>query len=320
MTVIEDDDNTATSAFGEAIRRSLRSNLTSRYVPRPFKFAWLWICMALLRRKFMRGYAPELASTYGFKLQGAVMDSTLNRIVFYRDLFEPSLSEIIASYLRPGDVCMDVGANTGYFTLLMAKIVGDQGKVIAVEASPGNVRHLHRNLAINRFANVEVHGVACGNVSGDTTFYVNERNDMHSRLVPPTSKRDLDYWLLGGRWNPVPVRIATLPEIAGDRAKDVVFLKVDIEGAEHLVAQTIVDTFTHPGLIVAIEAKQPEVMRTLKPFEEAGFHAYDLRNDYTWVVEQKYKAAMPVSFAELYSRRFMVDVVLARKPLDLGRS
>ncbi|MFG0261169.1 MAG: class I SAM-dependent methyltransferase [Novipirellula sp. JB048] len=44
--------------------------------------------------------------------------------------------------LRPGDRVADVGAGTGFYSLLMSKAVGSEGWVYAVEISPGFVSHL----------------------------------------------------------------------------------------------------------------------------------------------------------------------------------
>jgi FkbM family methyltransferase len=307
------------SFVGGLIGRSLQANLSARFVPLPIKLVLWKLLWTLLNIRMLREYSPVLSCHYGFRLHGAVADSTLNKVIFYRGLFEPTLSEVIVRHVKPGDLCVDLGANTGYFTLLMAKTVGEaSGGVIAIEAAPGNVRRLMRNLEINGFSDrVEVQEVACGDTSGQTTFYVNEDNDMHSRLALP-SRSDPDYWLMSRRWKPVTVRLATLAEVVGDRAADVSFVKIDIEGAEHLIVNTLVELFRHPKLIVAIEAKQPHVMETLKPFEENGFFVYDLRNSYRWIVDRHVESGRPVSFADLYAMRRMVDVVLSRQPLDIG--
>ncbi len=272
----------------------------------------------LLNRRFMRGYLPEISTVYGFRLDGRITDSNLNKVVFYRALFEPSLSDMIVRCVKPGSICIDLGANTGYFTLLMAGCVGTDGKVIAVEASPGNIRRLRANLAANQLdGRVEVRDVACGDRQGSSTFYVNRVNDMHCRLELP-HWREPGYWLAVQRWSAIEVAVETLATIAGERCADVSFIKIDIEGMEHRIARSVVDLFTHPELVVAVEATQPNVRETLQPFEEDGFFAYDLQNDYSWVVSNDYKPARQASFAELYARRHVVDVVLSRCPIDLG--
>lgn len=56
----------------------------------------------------------------------------------------------------------DIGANIGYFALLEANILGDQGKIYAIEAEPNNAERLTENITANGYSNVEVQQVAAG--------------------------------------------------------------------------------------------------------------------------------------------------------------
>ena len=52
--------------------------------------------------------------------------------------YEPSVTWALVRLIRPGWACVDVGAHLGYFTLLLAHLVGKVGKVFAFEAHPEN--------------------------------------------------------------------------------------------------------------------------------------------------------------------------------------
>jgi hypothetical protein len=58
---------------------------------------------------------------------------------------------ITPSLVRPGDVCVDAGANAGHYTFLLASIVGPGGKVYAFEPNPDFARLLARSTALNGF-------------------------------------------------------------------------------------------------------------------------------------------------------------------------
>jgi FkbM family methyltransferase len=275
---------------------------------------WLGFCIVLLGLRPMRSYAPEIVTDEGLKLVGRVGDSVLNRIIFYRGCFEPVLTREVKARVQPGDCCLDAGANVGYFTLLMAQCAGPAGRVIAVEAAPGNARRLRRNIAANRGGGeVRVVEAVCADLAGRMRFHVHARNDMHSRLQPP-GRFELDRWLMGRKsWRPVEVEALTLPQILGADAARVAFVKLDIEGAERLVCRQLLEVCTHPQLVVALEAKAPHIRETLEPFEKEGFLAIDLQNDYRWLLNRRQPQSKPVSFEELYRRRFMVDVLLLRQ-------
>ena len=57
--------------------------------------------------------------------------------------------------VKPGDYCVDVGAHIGYFTLLLSRLVGETGYVLAFEPGTNNLPKLKRNLELN-------HMVQCG--------------------------------------------------------------------------------------------------------------------------------------------------------------
>ncbi len=59
--------------------------------------------------------------------------------------WEPSEEEAIRRVLRPGDTFIDVGAHCGYFTRMMAQIVGPKGKGRAFEPHPDNFSLLLKN-------------------------------------------------------------------------------------------------------------------------------------------------------------------------------
>jgi len=74
-------------------------------------------------------------------------------------------------HLSPGDIFIDVGANIGYFTCLASKIVGPEGIVHAIEASPNIYRLLLANIELNHASNVTAHNYAVYNSETNITLY-----------------------------------------------------------------------------------------------------------------------------------------------------
>ena len=256
-----------------------------------------------------------LESEYGTKFVAGPGSFWLNSIVRSRGVWEPVLSEFILRHVQEGDVCVDAGANIGYFSLLFAQRVGPSGKVIAIEAAPGIVRRLRANLALNGAAGiVEVVEAACTAEKGEITFYLHPHNDGWCRLSPPAKGR---YRLMMGKtWIPVTVAADTLTSIVGADAQRVSFIKVDIEGAETAIAPQIASGFSHPRLVVALEVVPP-IEATLRPFREQGFYIYDMHNDYRWAFESKVPAITEAAYGDFYHRA-AADVLLSRQPLALS--
>jgi FkbM family methyltransferase len=76
-------------------------------------------------------------------------DQFVSRRIREEGVWEPYESRLILNFLRPGDVFVDVGANIGYFSVLAASVVGEEGAVFAFEPDPDNFRLLQANAALN---------------------------------------------------------------------------------------------------------------------------------------------------------------------------
>lgn len=63
--------------------------------------------------------------------------------------YDPCTSRVIRRFLQKGDVAADIGANVGALTMLMAKLVGKDGIVLAVEPGPPIFSRLVNNLEWN---------------------------------------------------------------------------------------------------------------------------------------------------------------------------
>jgi len=55
--------------------------------------------------------------------------------------------KILGDYIKPGMTVMDIGCAMGFFTLPMARMVGPDGKVIAVDLQPGMIKSLERRMS-----------------------------------------------------------------------------------------------------------------------------------------------------------------------------
>jgi ubiquinone/menaquinone biosynthesis C-methylase UbiE len=71
-----------------------------------------------------------------------------------RDVYQKPQQVIAALGTKPGEVIADIGAGSGYFTFRLARYVGDQGKIYAVDVSPDMILHLNRRIRELKATNV----------------------------------------------------------------------------------------------------------------------------------------------------------------------
>jgi hypothetical protein len=80
---------------------------------------------------------------------------------------EPSIQDVFARCLRPGDTVYDVGANVGFFAVLAARFVGSEGRVVAFEPLPSSADMVRYNARQNGFETITVIEAAAWESSGE---------------------------------------------------------------------------------------------------------------------------------------------------------
>lgn len=144
----------------------------------------------------------------------------MTTIVVASHTYEPMTTKVFKLLLKEGMNVVDVGANIGYFTLLSSKLVGDSGKVWAVEPEPHNLQCLLDNVVLNSLANVIIIEKAASDVNGKAIFYVSKRESgEHSLLTGRPSIKDT-----------IEVETMKLDDLIGGQRVDL--LKTDTEGNE----------------------------------------------------------------------------------------
>jgi Met-10+ like-protein len=68
---------------------------------------------------------------------------------FMNSTWEPEVVKTISTGVQRGSVVADIGAHTGYYTLLRAKLVGPQRFVYSSEPVPENFEELSENIRLN---------------------------------------------------------------------------------------------------------------------------------------------------------------------------
>jgi FkbM family methyltransferase len=147
--------------------------------------------------------------------------------VFFFGTYEPEVRRIFRAVLPLGGVALDVGANVGWHTLLMASLVGASGRVLAVEANPFVRQRLHDHLCLNRFRHVDVVPYAAADTEGMVEFYAPAANDPGSGNGHVVEIRP------GGRGETIRVEARLLDGIvAASAIRRLDLIKIDVEGFE----------------------------------------------------------------------------------------
>jgi FkbM family methyltransferase len=187
-------------------------------------------------------------------------DYTQRKILFRS--FEPREVRVVKRVVRRGDVCLDVGANVGFFTLLFARLVGRTGRVLAYEPIPANVALLRKNLELNDCGCVTVHEVAAGALQSDLVLGL----PAGQTAVTATS----GHWTLGGPVKPVSTRQLVLDDAIRDF--HVRIAKIDVEGMESAVLTGLRDALAEHRIdFLLVEVALAPYGAVAEPLEAAGY-------------------------------------------------
>jgi len=151
--------------------------------------------------------------------------------VLFFGTYEPEVRRIFRTVLPLGGVALDVGANVGWHTLLMASLVGATGRVIAVEANPVLRQRLQDHLCLNHFGQVDVISCAAADSEGTMEFYAPAAN------APDSGDGHVVEFGTGDRGGTL-VEARRLDAIVhGSAVERVDLIKIDVEGFEWRVLQ-----------------------------------------------------------------------------------
>src|SRR5205823_7493131 len=92
--------------------------------------------------------------------------------IYYFGVWESRQTRAVKRIVRPGDVCFDVGANIGWYTLLLSQLASPGGQVHAFEPDARAYHQLEENARLNIGAiNVRIHNIALGEAPGFVELY-----------------------------------------------------------------------------------------------------------------------------------------------------
>lgn len=147
-------------------------------------------------------------------------------------MFERSESAFLSKYISKGSICIDIGANVGYFTNMFSDLVGENGKVIAIEPVPQNAQLISINLAMNDYANRAILvNCAVGDKNEGVVKFDTTKETQYGFVLNEVVRPEIQYGNIGSKLIEVPIRtIDSILEEAKVEKVDV--LKMDIEGFE----------------------------------------------------------------------------------------
>lgn len=219
-----------------------------------------------------RAASRSFPTPYGFSLAiPAISAAGTDGLAMTEGSYETEMVELFLQNLNKTQVCVDIGANIGFYSCLAAS---QRKHVISFEPLPSNLRYLFQNLNNNHFLDTEVFPLGLSSSPGLRRIYGSCGN---ASLLPE--------WKAQSETASVPilVPVTTLDITVGSRFEGVPLLvKMDVEGVELEVLKGAAQTLQlrpKPIWLVEIVAKRlsgvsnESFYRTFEVFWQQGYRS-----------------------------------------------
>ncbi|WP_107470723.1 FkbM family methyltransferase [Streptomyces sp. ERV7] len=205
----------------------------------------------------------------------------IQRYLYLFGVWEPHMTGWLRRRLRPGDGFVDVGANIGYFSVLASRLVGETGRVVAVEASPLFHQRLLRQAELNRCTNIRAANAAVSDSRKTLKFVLASPYNLGANSIVPYE---------GAAESVFEMEAVPLPDLLDPaETASARVIKIDVEGAEGGVVRGMAPLLDklRPDAEITVEVT-PERMaqlgdsadELLETMRSHGFNIYRLTNEY----------------------------------------
>lgn len=190
--------------------------------------------------------------------------------------YEHDAVSFLKDVVTPGMVCWDIGAQTGFFTCLLSRLVGTSGEVISYEPLPKSFDLMVRNIKENDFESIaRTINAACSNVTGEIPMMLASQ----MFIVDKNSK------------DTIKIPCVRLDEASHERLPDLI--KIDVEGHEPAVLEGLERVLQRCSPLLMMELNEywltscsqkssGEVIRDLNKLGYTVFRMEDLATPLEW--------------------------------------
>lgn len=196
-------------------------------------------CKYILRQNFI------IKNIHRSKMQLNLKDNGIARALAILGTREKEHIYILDKILKGNENILDVGANIGYYTLLMARRV-PSGKVYAIEPCPVNYINLVDNIQLNAYDNILFYNLGMSDKKGNAKMYLSKLSNVHTMLPKDVTNQ------MSGKSIQIQT---TTPSNFINKLQPIHLLRMDIEGYETKVLKDIADNCkVYPKILFEVHA------------------------------------------------------------------
>ena len=256
------------------------------------------------------GHDRVLAKTAsGLKMFLDARDRSIAPHIMLDGVWEESTEAVLRKLVKPGMCVLEIGANVGYFTLVLAQLVGAGGRVAAFEADPDLAQIVRENIEMNGFhrhAAVHAQAVSDGGAE-ELTFYraIRHRGNGSLLAIEQTPHNP------EGEREAIVVPATTIDAFARSAGITPTAIKIDAEGAEPAILRGATHTLADPALRVLMLEFSPAFVQAAGADPRAYLESIEHNGFRLSLIEHRKRRMLPATIEGLLSED-LIEIVALR--------
>jgi FkbM family methyltransferase len=206
-----------------------------------------------VKSNFWMNVSPRDYATYG---------------IYFFGTYDPSMTSVFSHLVKPGETVWDIGTERGWFTLHLAKLVGQTGRVDSFEAFPPTFKKLQANVELNKLNWVNTNCVGVSNKKS-RMWFVPPSNAVTNNISFLNDCSGVGYLTDEFQKGAIEVNTISLDDYYTlQNIQKLSLIKMDIEGAEVSALKGAQNLIVKDKPIIAIEFNRQTALRAGSSVEE----------------------------------------------------
>ena len=231
--------------YSEGIKHALINHRKTFGISKTIKAAYLYHII-LIKRIFLRNKEEKIVVN-GYEMYVNPNDKGISEELAMFKIHEPLNTKFLSEQLQEGMICLDIGANLGYFTFLESLKIGKTGRVISVEPAPSTFELFEKNIKLQKHQNISSYNFAFSDKESTVDFFISNSSNW-SRII---AEKDTYH---GDKGDIIKIKCRTIDNFIKElELKKLDLIRVDLEGYEFEIFEGAQKTLSELKPMLQIE-------------------------------------------------------------------